>query len=73
MRRGVFIVVEGLDRSGKTTQCDLLSKHFDAVSMNFPDRSTEIGKSINEYLRNKSDLNDYSIHLLFSANRWEKK
>lgn len=40
--------------------------------MNFPDRETEIGKSINEYLKNKNDLNDQSIHLLFSANRWEK-
>lgn len=41
--------------------------------MNFPDRETEIGKSIDEYLKNKNNLNDQSIHLLFSANRWEKE
>ena len=26
VRRGCLIVVEGLDRSGKTTQCELLQK-----------------------------------------------
>ena len=27
--RGLLIVVEGLDRSGKSTQCDLLRKHIE--------------------------------------------
>ena len=27
--RGLLIVVEGLDRSGKSTQCDLLCKHIE--------------------------------------------
>lgn len=35
------------------------------------DRSTTIGHMIDEYLRNKADLDDMAIHLLFSANRWE--
>jgi dTMP kinase len=73
MKRGLFVVIEGLDRCGKSTQCDLLVQQLSAVSLNFPDRTTEIGKSINEYLKNKSELNDHSIHLLFSANRWEKE
>eukprot|EP00957_Ditylum_brightwellii_P066200 5023709-Ditylum_brightwellii.AAC.1 len=38
----------------------------------FPDRTTETGKMINAYLTSKSDCDDQAIHLLFSANRWEK-
>lgn len=37
----------------------------------FLDRTTSIGKLINDYLQGKSQLDDHSIHLLFSANRWE--
>lgn len=39
--------------------------------MNFPDRTTPIGKMINDFLLNKTDLGNEAIHLLFSANRWE--
>ena len=75
-RRGAFIVFEGVDRCGKTTQVALLVKHLmslglAAVAMNFPDRSTMVGDLINQYLQSKNDLDDRAIHLLFSANRWE--
>lgn len=36
-----------------------------------PDRTTPIGKLIDSYLRGSSNQEDHSIHLLFSANRWE--
>ncbi|KAG7263320.1 hypothetical protein CRUP_002212, partial [Coryphaenoides rupestris] len=39
--------------------------------MHFPDRTTTIGQLISSYLESKSDLEDHTIHLLFSANRWE--
>jgi len=39
--------------------------------MRFPDRETPIGKMIDSYLKNNSNLSDQAIHLLFSANRWE--
>mmetsp|Transcript_15948 Transcript_15948/g.34451 ORF Transcript_15948/g.34451 Transcript_15948/m.34451 type:complete len:261 (+) Transcript_15948:253-1035(+) len=76
-KRGAFILFEGIDRCGKTTQCTKLveylrSKNVNAELWRFPDRSTAIGQSINAYLQNKSDLNDQAIHLLFAANRWEK-
>ncbi|XP_054258641.1 uncharacterized protein LOC128983392 [Macrosteles quadrilineatus] len=76
MIRGALIVVEGCDRSGKTTQCKKLVnllKNIDipAEYMNFPDRRTPIGKLINDYLTKKEDFPDKAIHLLFSANRWE--
>ena len=91
MGRGALILIEGLDRSGKTTQTTLLlsklkEKYGDKVKLyRFPgifpdelwmigrriDRSTVIGKQINEYLTNKANLDDHVIHLLFSSNRWE--
>ena len=39
----------------------------------YPDRTTAMGKMIDEYLRSKAEMTDGAIHLLFAANRWEKK
>lgn len=36
------------------------------------DRSTPTGKLIDSYLRGDTQLDDHAVHLLFSANRWEK-
>ena len=74
--RGAFILLEGVDRCGKTTQCSLLLKHLlslsvAAVAMRFPDRTTNVGQLINGYLASGQDLDDRAVHLLFSANRWE--
>jgi len=76
-QRGLFIVLEGCDRAGKTTQCNLLLSYFQSLSqpcelIKFPDRTTTLGKMINNYLQGTQDLSDQAIHLLFSANRWEK-
>lgn len=76
MKRGALIVLEGCDRSGKTTQCrkiveSLKNKQIFAETFSFPDRTTVTGKLITEYLLNKTELSDKAIHLLFSANRWE--
>mmetsp|Transcript_5532 Transcript_5532/g.8439 ORF Transcript_5532/g.8439 Transcript_5532/m.8439 type:complete len:258 (-) Transcript_5532:629-1402(-) len=75
-KRGAFILLEGVDRCGKTTQCSLLLKHLlsisiAAVAMRFPDRTTSVGQLINGYLASGQDLDDRAVHLLFSANRWE--
>ncbi|KAI9647740.1 Thymidylate kinase [Ciborinia camelliae] len=75
--RGSFILIEGLDRAGKTTQvkklCDrLYASGRNVKLMRFPDRTTPIGQQINSYLQSSTTLPDQSIHLLFSANRWEK-
>ncbi|KAG0692804.1 thymidylate kinase-domain-containing protein [Suillus ampliporus] len=80
-KRGAFIVIEGLDRSGKSTQASLLHERLQdsqdgiktpkVVLLKFPDRTTAIGKMIDAYLRSESELDDRAIHLLFSANRWE--
>ncbi|KAG6467201.1 hypothetical protein ZIOFF_074988 [Zingiber officinale] len=76
--RGSLIVLEGLDRSGKTSQSHRLVSHLKdkGVSVElwrFPDRTTAVGQMISAYLANESELDDRAIHLLFSANRWEKR
>lgn len=75
-RRGIFLLFEGVDRCGKTTQTKLLHEALCAASqpaqlLHFPDRSTAIGKSIHSYLTSSENMDDRAIHLLFSANRWE--
>ena len=41
------------------------------VSHNPSDRTTATGVMINSYLTSNAQQDDHSIHLLFSANRWE--
>ncbi|XP_022831248.1 thymidylate kinase [Spodoptera litura] len=77
MKRGALIVIEGVDRTGKSTQAktlveNLKKKNIQAEYTNFPARDTEVGKIINNYLQLKNELSDEVIHLLFSANRWER-
>lgn len=79
IKRGALIVIEGVDKSGKSTQCRNLVKSLNENNIkteliNFPNRTTAIGKVIDEYLKRRADdaaLNDHAIHLLFTANRWE--
>ncbi|CAM6099581.1 unnamed protein product [Calypogeia fissa] len=77
-QRGALIVLEGLDRSGKSSQCKALatflrSRGESVQEWRFPDRTTEIGRMISSYLVGTSNLDDNAVHLLFSANRWEKR
>lgn len=78
MKKGKIITLEGIDKSGKTTQAqmlssylqkekDLLTAHFD-----FPDYQTDVGKLIYKYL-NYSEMpsNPEVLHLLYAANRYE--
>ncbi|XP_061593538.1 thymidylate kinase [Cololabis saira] len=76
-KRGALIVLEGVDKAGKTTQCSKLVQALQgsgrpAEMMRFPNRSTTIGQVISSYLEKKSELEDHTVHLLFSANRWEQ-
>lgn len=69
-------MLEGVDRAGKTTQCKKLVTALQQSGrqvelMRFPDRTTQIGQLISSYLEKKRNLEDHTVHLLFSANRWE--
>ena len=50
---------------------DCLTGYRVASLKNNVDRSTTIGRMINDYLKGEIDQEDHVIHLLFSANRWE--
>ena len=75
MRKGKIIVIEGIDKAGKTTQANLLLKKFKnkCVKFDFPDYTTPIGKEIKQFLDGKRVYSDQVKMMLLSANRWEKK
>ncbi|XP_066597877.1 thymidylate kinase isoform X2 [Prorops nasuta] len=75
-KRGALLVFEGCDRAGKTTQAKKLVEALNANGIpaktrSFPDRSTVVGEIINKFLTKNIHLPPETIHLLFSANRWE--
>ncbi|CAD2106168.1 thymidylate kinase, putative [Plasmodium vinckei lentum] len=75
-KKGNFIVFEGVDRSGKSTQSKLFvdylkNNNIQVKHLCFPNRETTIGKIIANYLKMESAFSNETIHLLFSANRWE--
>lgn len=78
MAKGRIIVIEGTDKAGKTTQSRMLQDAIKAlgkicVVIDFPDYTTPIGLEIRAFLDGRRDYSAETKHLLFSANRWEKK
>ncbi len=76
--KGRVIVIEGTDKAGKTTQSRILAEALKVlgkvcVIIDFPDYTTPIGMEIKAFLDGKRDYPAEAKHLLFSANRWEKK
>jgi dTMP kinase len=61
MARGAFIVIEGLDRSGKTTQTDLLSSRLSKTGLiidrrKFPGEQNLLLTSQKDYLSLKKNM-----------------
>lgn len=74
--RGLFIVLEGCDGTGKTTQGKRIAESGvlgACKTMAFPDRATPIGQLIDQYLKKQTDFPPEAISLLYTANRWELK
>jgi dTMP kinase len=72
MHKGLLVVMEGIDRCGKTTQCDLLKSFLSdrgikSVVIQFPRISTAVG----ELIAQSPTLNARSMHLLYCADYWE--
>ena len=78
MREGQIIVLEGIDKAGKGTQCkllqnDIMKAGFNCKILDFPDYSTPIGKEIRLFLDGRRSYSSEVQHMLLSVNRWEKK
>ena len=75
--RGILVVFEGCDKTGKTTwstqlQESLEKEDYSTRLLCFPKRDTPTGIMLNNYLKSTIELNKQVQHLLFSANRWEQ-
>ena len=76
--RGVLIVFEGLDQSGKQTQAERLRSEIErrgrrCIVLDFPSYDTHIGAEIGAGLRGERDYGPDVMQLLYVANRYEKK
>jgi dTMP kinase len=78
MTRGLLIVFEGLDQSGKQTQAERLKAEVErrgrtSVLFDFPSYETPIGKEIGAGLHGDREYGPDVMQLLYVANRYEKK
>ena len=78
LNKGRLIVLEGMDKAGKGTQCKLLNEYLNkngnkSQVLDFPDYTTILGKEIRKFLDGKNNFPLQVQHMLLSANRWEKK
>src|ERR1051325_7704562 len=78
-RSGQIIVLEGLDKSGKTTQTKMLFDYLENKNpgkvflISFPDYSPQIGKLVRDFLDGRANFSSETFHMLLAANRREKK
>jgi dTMP kinase len=78
MARGLLVVFEGLDQSGKQTQAEALRDWLEAGGrtvrlLSFPTYDTAIGAEIGRALHGERDYGPDVMQLLYVANRFEWK
>ncbi len=81
MKKGVFVVIEGTDGSGKATQVELLSKRLSfegrAIALaDFPQYGQPSAHFVERYLRGEygsaKDVGPYRASLFYALDRFEK-
>lgn len=75
--RAPFVVLEGLDRAGKTSLKSVVErlmkdKGESIYTISFPDRTTETGVEIDAFLRKRKSFKPMEVHELYGKNRTEK-
>ncbi|EHY66869.1 thymidylate kinase [Nematocida ausubeli] len=78
MQKSLFVVIEGIDRSGKSSlaaalKTSLASHGVVADVISYPNRKNMTGMLISQVLAGDKEFIKEATHLLFSANRWEDK
>lgn len=79
MSFGKFIVFEGINGSGKTTIINNLINYYSKLNIKikyikFPDRSTNSGKIIDKFLKNKHEFKSLKEQInIFAENRKESQ
>ncbi len=77
---GKFIVIDGTDGTGKTTQLQILanklhSEGYEVELADFPQYNTKAGGMVEEYLSGKygeaDEVNPYAASLLYSVDRFD--
>ena len=77
---GIFVDLEGLDGSGKTTQTELICKRLQEDGIDFrqiklPDYDSDSSILVRKYLagdfgKNAGDVNSYAASVLYAADRF---
>ena len=73
---GKFIVIEGIDQSGKETQSRLLVRRLrweghKTEKLSYPIYTSFSGREIAAFLEGKRTYPHQVLHMLYSMNRWE--
>lgn len=73
---GKLIAIEGISKTGKTHQANMLKNAFSIANIpvalySFPNYSTPIGQVLKNALEHNIDIPKDSLHMLFAANKYE--
>ena len=75
-KRAPFVVVEGIDSSGKTMHVEAIANalahlHYPVRVITFPNNLTPLGRFLKQILQEGSYMECWTQHILFSLHRWE--